>query len=181
MTDVDLLNLLIIVTSRVVKSIKKLSTAVDVISTGDLTQRCELNSRDEIGQLANKFNSMTISLFNLVSKLHSTALTLAASSEEMAASVYNSMEIIKVISNNTEDIVHITKNQAGDIESIDHSLKDINNFFGDVAKSVDTTTVSSQEASILAEDGEKAVTETVETVSNINIIVVLGSYQQIRN
>jgi len=167
-----LIVLLIIVTSRVVKSIKKLSSAVEVISSGDLTQRCELNSKDEIGQLANKFNSMTTSLYNLVSKLHSTAHTLAASSEEMAASVQNSMEIIKVISNNTEEIVDITKNQAGDIESIDYSLKDINNYFGDVAKSVDTTTVSSQEASILAEDGEKAVTETVRTVSNINTIVV---------
>jgi len=107
-----LIVLLIIVTSRVVKSIKKLSAAVDVVSTGDLTQLCELNSNDEIGELATKFNSMTISLFNLVSKLHSTALTLAASSEEMAASVHNSMEIIKTISTNTEDIVHITKNQA---------------------------------------------------------------------
>jgi len=167
-----LIVLLIIVTSRVVKSIKKLSAAVDVVSTGDLTQLCELNSNDEIGELATKFNSMTISLFNLVSKLHSTALTLAASSEEMAASVHNSMEIIKTISTNTEDIVHITKNQAGDIESIDYSLKDINNYFSDVAKSVDTTTVNSQEASVLAEDGEKAVTETVKTVSDINAIVV---------
>ncbi len=167
-----LIVVLILVTSRIVKSIKTLSTSVDIIASGDLTKRCNLNSKDEIGQLANKFNSMTISLFDLVSKLHSTAITLAASSEEVAASVHNSMEIIKDISSNTEGIVDITKSQTGDIESIEYSLKDINDYFGDVAKSVDNTTVISQEASVLAEDGEKAVTETVKTVSNINTIVI---------
>ncbi len=166
-----LIVLIILVTQIVVRSINKLKDATDIIAQGDLTVRAELNTKDEVGILANKFNAMTENLFQLVSKFNTTAHTLAASSEEMAASVDNSIEIVKDISHNTEDIVDIMKNQADDIETIDRSVKDINNYFEEIAAAVDETTNASENALIMAKDGESAVNETIRTVSDINTIV----------
>ena len=46
------------VTNTLVKPIKKLKTCMEIAGKGDLTVRCEVNSKDEIGILANSFNNM---------------------------------------------------------------------------------------------------------------------------
>ncbi len=97
----------------------------------------------------------------------------------MSASVENSIEIVKDISHNTEDIVHITKSQADDIETIDHSVKDINNYFEEIASAVDETTNASEESKLLAKEGEISINDTINTVSKINEIV--GEAEEIIN
>jgi len=49
----------LVISYSITSSIKKLSRTVAAISKGDLRQRAEIKSKDEIGQLANNFNKMT--------------------------------------------------------------------------------------------------------------------------
>lgn len=44
--------------SALVKPINKLKTCMEIAGKGDLTVRCDINSKDEIGILANSFNNM---------------------------------------------------------------------------------------------------------------------------
>jgi two-component system sensor histidine kinase BaeS len=46
----------------ITRPLRKLSRAADKIANGDLSERVEINSEDEIGQLAKSFNSMATSL-----------------------------------------------------------------------------------------------------------------------
>ena len=115
---------------------------------------------------------MTENLYNLATKVNNVAHTLAASSEEMAASVDNSMSIVKDISSTTEDIVRITKEQASDIEHIDASVHNMSTYFQDIAVNVDEVTAVSNESIKLASEGEVAVKDTIQTVKQINTIVV---------
>jgi len=45
-------------TNTLVKPIKKLKTCMEIAGKGDLTVRCNIDSKDEIGILANSFNNM---------------------------------------------------------------------------------------------------------------------------
>lgn len=166
-----LIILITIVTRFVVKSVNKLSEATEIIASGDLTTRIEMKNRDEVGKLAEKFNSMTDNLYNLVSTFNTTAHNLAASSEEMAASVDNSISVVKDITVSTEDIVSMTKNQSSDIVLIDQSVNDMTTYFVDLAENVDGVTKVSENAINIAKDGETAVQETIHTVETINTIV----------
>ncbi|MEE9175110.1 MAG: PAS domain S-box protein, partial [Thermodesulfobacteriota bacterium] len=56
--------LAILVSRGISIPIKKLTTAVNVITEGDLSYRAEVKSRDEIGVLATKFNKMADGLIN---------------------------------------------------------------------------------------------------------------------
>jgi len=50
--------LALFLTNTVVKPIKKLKTCMEIAGKGDLTVRCNIDSKDEIGILANSFNNM---------------------------------------------------------------------------------------------------------------------------
>lgn len=51
-----------ILTSRMTRSLRELSTAAEAVSAGELDRRVEVRSRDEVGRVAEAFNKMTESL-----------------------------------------------------------------------------------------------------------------------
>lgn len=155
----------------IVRSINKLSDATDIISSGNLKTVIDIESKDEIGQLANKFNIMTENLVKLVRKFNSTAHTLASSSEEMDASVQESSKAVKEITSGTQDIVEAAKEQSNDIDMIEKSVNDISEFFEEIASNIDTTTSISYESSNLAKEGVESVNLTIEIVKRINEII----------
>ncbi|KYC86281.1 methyl-accepting chemotaxis protein [Heyndrickxia sporothermodurans] len=81
------------VSIRITKPIKKLKAAMGQLSDGDLQAYANVNSNDEIGELANSFNSMIekikqviIVVNESISKVRESAENLSASSEETNAS-----------------------------------------------------------------------------------------------
>jgi anti-anti-sigma regulatory factor/HAMP domain-containing protein len=59
----------LVVIRRVVRPIQNLATTARAISAGDLTRDAAVTSRDELGDLANAFNSMTSRLRHLLADL----------------------------------------------------------------------------------------------------------------
>ena len=53
---------------------------------GDLTKRLEVVSRDELGELAEGFNTFLDKIHNIVSQVAATAEQLASASEELSSS-----------------------------------------------------------------------------------------------
>jgi signal transduction histidine kinase len=92
------LGLAALLTHRLTRSMKALSAAADGISRGDLGQRLEVRSRDEVGRVAEAFNTMTESLERTLREL-STRESLAAVGEfaaSLAHEVRNPLTAIKV-------------------------------------------------------------------------------------
>jgi methyl-accepting chemotaxis protein len=58
-----------LVIRQIVRPIQAMATTAQAISTGDLLQQVEIASRDELGTLAQAFNSMTTQLRELISSL----------------------------------------------------------------------------------------------------------------
>ena len=59
---VFLLALLYVSTTRIVRPLQRMAVAARQIAKGDLSQKVEVDSRDEIGELAGSFNQMTADL-----------------------------------------------------------------------------------------------------------------------
>lgn len=62
----------------VIKQLRAMSSAATKISSGDLSQRVPVGSRDEIGQLASVFNEMTSSLSVMTESQHQRVAELSA-------------------------------------------------------------------------------------------------------
>src|ERR1043166_7008702 len=77
----------------ITRSIKDLMNATSVISKGDLRQKIDVLSEDELGSLASTFNMMIESLVGMIEEvkkvadtIYDSAINLSATSQEMNAS-----------------------------------------------------------------------------------------------
>jgi methyl-accepting chemotaxis protein len=55
------------------------------IATGDLTQRIDVTSKDETGQLMQAMKEMNASLANIVGQVHAGTETIAVASRQIAS------------------------------------------------------------------------------------------------
>jgi two-component system NtrC family sensor kinase len=77
-----LLVILYFATSRIINPLQKMVIATQEIAKGDLTHKVEVNSKDEIGYLADSFNQMTANLKTANQKLIEWGKTLEKKVEE---------------------------------------------------------------------------------------------------
>lgn len=79
--------LAVIITRGITIPLKRLTTAANIISTGDLREKdIEVNTKDEIKELADAFNTMKTNLYNLISHVSMNVSNSTAAAEQLAAS-----------------------------------------------------------------------------------------------
>jgi len=114
------------------RDIRKLAELAGIISGGDLTNQVHVRSADEVGELAQSFNAMLVSMLNIVKEVKSNseeifrlAQTLSGTSEEMNASTEEISSTIQNIARGAEvqaDMVNrtseITRRLATQVEDI---------------------------------------------------------------
>ena len=71
------------VVRRIVRSLRMVSTALDRVSSGDLTQRVEVRSGDELGQMAQALNHASDGMSALIGAINASAATLAGSAQHL--------------------------------------------------------------------------------------------------
>ncbi|USD64636.1 methyl-accepting chemotaxis protein [Vibrio sp. SCSIO 43136] len=130
----------------------QVTQALEAISQGDgdLTQRIEVNSKDEVGQLSQSFNDFVGKMHSLVSNIHGFSTQLSSQADVTAE--------------------HASNNS----QRIDHQMQEINM----VATAVTEMSSATQEIANNAENTAKEGASTVE-VSNIGEREVLNSQDSI--
>jgi len=99
----------LLIARQIVRPIETLVSTTQAISAGDLSQRVEINSRDELGALANAFNTMTIQLRSLIDTLEerilerTQRLEIAASLGERLSAILNLENLLAEIVNQIKD------------------------------------------------------------------------------
>lgn len=97
--------------SRIVtKSIYELSLGTDEIANGNLTHRLFVNSKDEIGELAIKFNNMTKSLYNMIQERNEAIKELQTSEEKFNKAFNYSADVIAIV--RLKDKLYLEINQS---------------------------------------------------------------------
>ncbi|NRY60281.1 ATP-binding protein [Clostridium beijerinckii] len=97
--------------SRIVtKSIYELSIGTDEISNGNLNHRLFINSRDEIGEVAIKFNNMAQNLYNMIQQRNEAINELKSSEEKFNKAFNYSADVIAIV--RLSDKLYIEINQA---------------------------------------------------------------------
>lgn len=94
----------------VTKSIYDLSLGTDEISNGNLTYRLSVDSIDEIGELACKFNRMTEKLHNMIQERDEAIKALGASEEKFNKAFRYCSDVIGVV--RLKDKQYIEVNEA---------------------------------------------------------------------
>ncbi|MCL5982166.1 MAG: methyl-accepting chemotaxis protein [Firmicutes bacterium] len=134
------------VARSITRPLAELVTSAKKISTGDLTVSIAVNSRDEIGTLAETFHSMSSQIRSLVSQIGEKADLVAASSQELSASSQQTTSAIMETS---------------------ATMTEIASMAGHVAQGVQQITAASGKAAIAAAEGGKGVLGIAEQMKSI--------------
>ena len=119
----------------------------ELYAQGDFRNRIDVNTSDEVGDLARSLNTMADELGKLISKVIENAQTVAAHSEELAASGEEVSATVEEVASTTNQVAAIA------------------------AKSVDnanTAASESEKVGLVAQEGNETVKQTVEKINSIS-------------
>ncbi len=130
------------------KGVRDVSAAIDDIADGegDLTVRIRSSSEDEVGQLAHGFN-------RFVEKIQQLMLTVAATSEEVAAAATE-------VSASSEEMSASMTEQTQQTEIVGSSVRELMQAINDASERSTEVSAKADEAGRLATSGGEVVTQT---------------------
>lgn len=142
-----------LISTLISKQINKILIFADALSSGDLTQRIDFNSKDEIGKISDALNTAAENNRNLIKTIISSSSNIISSSEEISATIEGISTKINNINVATKGISAGTENLSATSEEVNASIEEI--------------TSNSVELSNKAKDGDKASNEIQERALEI--------------
>ena len=154
--------------------IKELLKKTEIIASGNLTENVKIRSKDEIGQLANGFNRMTMNLRKLIKDVASTVNRVNDSTESIVKTTGEIGVVSNEVASTIQDIASGATNQAleaGDslnqtnelAEKIDIIMKHSENTI-DVTKKMQETADSGIQAIVWLKNRFEENTEATKNV-----------------
>ncbi|MBN2329567.1 MAG: HAMP domain-containing protein [Candidatus Omnitrophica bacterium] len=149
----------IVITRTITTPIRNVVSYMLRVSDGDLTRETQeivresLNQKDEIGVLTQTLVEMTQKLSDVISGIRQAAGQVAASSEEL--------------SNSSQGLANAASEQAANLEETSASIEELNSSIEQNALNAQNTTDVTNQASQDADEGGKAVMETVDAMKKI--------------
>lgn len=143
----------VLISTLLSKQINKVLVFADAIGSGDLTQRIDVYSEDELGKISNALNKAAENTRNLISTILSNSSNINSSSEE----IYTTIE---GISKKMKNINEATKEISAGTEELSATSQEVN-------ASIEEITSNSIELSNKAKDGDKASNEIQSRAAEI--------------
>ncbi|MBI1390141.1 MAG: HAMP domain-containing protein [bacterium] len=126
---------------------------IDHLAEGRLDQRVAIDQKDEMGRIAASLNQMIVNFTRLIRDIQKASDQIASSSEELAATSQNMSEN--------------TQLQAQRLQYTTAAIHQLNEAVTKNANNAESANEATLKASTEAEEGGRAVLETVEAMKNI--------------
>jgi len=126
----------------------------NAVAKGDLTQRIEVRSQDEIGKLMQALKDMNESLSGIVGEVRNTTESITVASQEIAQG--------------NADLSQRTEEQASSLEETASSMEELTSTVRQNAENAKQANQLATNASDVAVKGGKVVGDVVETMASIS-------------
>ncbi|MDX2226803.1 MAG: methyl-accepting chemotaxis protein [Verrucomicrobiae bacterium] len=151
------LTIAMLISQGIISSLSEVMRVVGKVASGDLTQRTNVRSRDEMGTLGANINKMIEDLSEAFSQIRKSSEALASSSEELAA-------ISQQLSSNAEE----TSTQANVVSA---ASEQVSHNVATVATSSEQMGASVKEIAKNANDAARVAAAAVRQADSTNKIV----------
>ncbi|MGG0026242.1 methyl-accepting chemotaxis protein [Bacillus safensis subsp. osmophilus] len=137
------------------------------VSEGDLRDKLQIQSDDEIGQVGKGFNTMIDSLRSLIGAVQTSVENVASSSEELTASAGQTSKATEHITLAIEQFSSGNESQNDKVELSSEELEEMNRGLQNMNESAESITASSIKSTDIAGEGGQLVEKTA---SQMNVI-----------
>lgn len=153
--------------------LRALQEATEKMSEGDFTVQATVTSRDEIGELAQAFNTMKNDVSKLVREAANSSAHVKDAAQLLSNNTAESMATSQQIASAMMQISHNTDAQSSVIEKATDAVANITESIENTATSTNEVLTLSQQATTLALSGSDAIHNTVTQMSSIQQSVSL--------
>jgi methyl-accepting chemotaxis protein len=137
----------------IVTALKRGVRLAELVAAGDLTEKLDIDQKDEIGQLATSLSQMVEKLREVVESVKSASDNVAAGSQELSSS--------------SEEMSQGATEQAAAAEEASSSMEQMTSNIKQNADNAQQTEKIALKSSEDAKEGGKAVTETAQAMKEI--------------
>ena len=165
------------IASGIMKPVSNVADLLKNISEGegDLTQRLNITSKDEIGEMAKYFDLTMEKIRQLVVSIKEKSSSLTSIGTELSSNMTETAAAINQITSNIEAIKQQTTNQSASVTETNAVMEEITRRIQDLNGHIETQSVSISESSSSIEEmiaNIASVTKTlVENTGNISSLV----------
>ena len=159
--------LVVFIIRSIIKPINKLKIQANHIKDGDLTQKIDIKTKDEIGQLALAFNDMQESLKALVQKIEQNSELVTASAEELTASAEQTSEATLHVAEAIQEVASSAEIQSNGVNKSTYALKRVSEGVSKVNDNCIQMLDLVKHTTSQADVGGQAVTNTVNQMDSI--------------
>lgn len=152
----------------ITQPLRQLVESVHQISQGNLSEKIEVKSKDELGQLGTSFNEMVDSLRSVIGSVNETVDHLASSAEELTASAEQTSKATEHITAAIEQVASGAENQTQGAEESSRSIEEIASGLHRIAESSSVVSESAMDTGKQAEEGGQLVSQTVNQIQSIH-------------
>lgn len=145
--------LALFVANSIVNPIKKLKDSINRLSSGDLTEKVAIKSKDEIGQLGSSFNNMTEELKNIIGSILATYKSAKDGSDKLTGNSRYVQSLSMEITNATEQLAAEAEELASNINDGKSFINHFSNSIGEIAQSVNDIHGNSEKAIVSVDKG----------------------------
>ncbi|MBD8005658.1 methyl-accepting chemotaxis protein [Bacillus norwichensis] len=138
----------LLLTRMIARPLQDMADLMENVATGDLTETAKIQSKDEVGMLAQSANRMIAHLKDMIRNVLSAAENLSASAEQVLAS--------------TEEIAGVSVNQANASQKMYELFKEQSGAIQAIAQNTEQAAKLANDTIQIAEDGEKVVLSSVD-------------------
>ena len=168
--------LVFFISKKIAQPITRLKDEALILANGDLRQRdVNIHTNDEMGQLADAFQTMGKSLRNLIGNVQSRSETVAAASQQLTAVSQQSAEAANQVASSVTHIANGSEQQSLAVNCVSDVVKEMSGHIKQIADTSKKITVITEETSQITGQGHEAIKHA--TFQMKKIVAEAGSVQ----
>ncbi len=159
--------LILFIIRSIISPIKQLKDKAVTVSNGDLTETIEINTKDEIGDLAYAFNDMAQKLREVIEQINSSAEHVAASSQQLQATSEQATRATEQIAAAIQEVASGSETQVASSRQSAIAMEEVSSGIQRIAESSTTVKDSVHETKSLSEQGYQSLQDAIQQMDSI--------------
>ncbi|MCR4939168.1 MAG: HAMP domain-containing protein [Treponemataceae bacterium] len=153
----------LVMTQKLVKPLSIVDSTINQIASGnaDLTQRLEVNTKDEIGSLETGFNKFVEKLQNIISQIQDSKEGLGIIEKDLGSRIHDAASAITEILSNIESVAVQVGNQSNAVSQTSAAVAQI-------AENINSLETMIQKQAEGVTNASTAVEEMIGNISSVN-------------
>jgi methyl-accepting chemotaxis protein len=152
--------IIVLLVSSITGPINKIKKALLKMASGDLTEKVNIRSSDEVGEMARAYDNMQKQYTDLVGKLKESAAQLSSASEQLAVASKQSSDSTQQVATSSQQMAKGAQEQSANAQETAKSI-------GQLSEAINQLANGANEQSTGVQKAVTAITEVANTISEV--------------